>query len=75
MPNQPDNDQDVRRASGNNARPGRVLCLRCQKPFDSVDRTRNRICPACSVINADVRPLRVYSTQHFIHSGGKESEE
>lgn len=28
-----------------------VTCLKCQKPFMSYDRTRNRICQKCKDIN------------------------
>ena len=30
----------------------RVRCLRCDIVFESWDRRRNRICPACTLVNA-----------------------
>jgi Zn finger protein HypA/HybF involved in hydrogenase expression len=33
---------------------GDVRCLRCSWPFTPVDRTRNRICPSCTVRTANL---------------------
>lgn len=27
-----------------------VICLRCDKEFDSVDKRTNRICPTCNIL-------------------------
>lgn len=33
------------------SQPGKVVCLRCSKKFQSPDRLRLRICPKCKPIN------------------------
>ena len=38
--------------------PARVVCLKCQKMFDSKDKRTNRICPKCNNLNNKAYGLR-----------------
>jgi len=57
------------------ARPGVVLCLRCDLPFDSADRCRNRICPVCERANSRVRLPRSVSLRDLEGAIGIVEEE
>lgn len=57
----------VCREEGRGARKARlrsapIKCLRCDKPFRSVDKVRNRICPYCTEVNGTKQPGMVLDT-------------
>jgi rubredoxin len=43
-----------------NREPGERNCLKCGKPFKSLDVTANRICPNCSDSNSKERVAKVF---------------
>jgi hypothetical protein len=42
-----------------------IPCLKCRRPFPSIDHIRNRLCPECERSNSRERGTRVISTRAF----------
>jgi Zn finger protein HypA/HybF involved in hydrogenase expression len=47
-----------------------AICLRCGKEFKSYDKTKNRICPKCEILNIKVydKPTATFAPPSFYPS-------